>query len=152
MTKYTSLSTISGPMCATLHAAAFPPGQEWDIDFFTKLLNLPTTRGMAVWGDDTPVGFILWQHGPDVGEIYTLVVQPNHRRQGLASALLSQAERELQRDGIARILLDVATDNPAALQLYMQNGFAEIARRKAYYQRADDARVDAIVMQKTLVS
>lgn len=149
--KRTALTPISGPLLARLHEAGFPPGQAWDAPFFAKLLALPTTRGELLTVDDDPAAFVLWQHGPDAAEVYTVVVTPPHRRQGLARALLSVAETAMAEDGIQRVILDVAIDNPAAHTLYAQSGYAEIARRKAYYQRDNGHRADAIVMEKKLV-
>lgn len=149
MVSLVPLSPVSGPLCASLHSQGFPAGQQWDELFFTKLLALPTTRGQVAMLFDQPVGFVLWQHDADNAEIYTLVTHPDHRRKGYGRVLLSAAELALANDGITRIVLDVALDNPGAHQLYVQSGYAQIGQRKDYYRRADGL-VDALVLQKVL--
>jgi ribosomal-protein-alanine N-acetyltransferase len=46
--------------------------------------------------------------------------------------------------------LEVASDNDAAKHFYTVHGFAEVARRSAYYARDLGDSVDAIVMRIAL--
>lgn len=147
-----SVSRDGARWLAAIHSASFPAGQAWEKEFFEKLLEAPLTRGLWVTNFDEPVAFILWQHGPDAAEIYTIAVMPGARRQGFAKHLLTVAENAMRHDGITRAVLDVATDNPDAQALYATNGYNEIARRKAYYARAGGEKADAIVMEKQLVA
>lgn len=148
--RFRATDIVSGPLCAALHTAGFPEGQGWDEEFFTKMLALPTTRGELAISFDMPVGFILWQQGPDMAEIYTLVVLPGERRKGIAEQLLARAEAAMRADATPRALLDVAIDNLPAHALYSRHDYKEIARRPGYYSRTDGAKVDAIVMEKFL--
>lgn len=148
--KRQAITPVAAPLCNALHAACFHPRDVWDIDFFTKLLALSTTRGEFLLVDDTPAAFLLWQHKPDGAEVYTLAVLPTHQRQGLARHLLQLAENALREDKIERMILDVAVDNTAALALYVACGYTEIARRAGYYSRIPQPAVDAIVMQKII--
>jgi len=51
-------------------------------------------------------------------------IEPEHRRQGLATAALEALEAEARRRGAPRLGLDVWMDNPGAVELYRKLGFA----------------------------
>ena len=61
--------------------------------------------------------------GERYAHIFMLYVQPAHRRQGLASALLQTAQDWAQQRGDQQIGLQVFPHNQAALNLYQKNGF-----------------------------
>ena len=77
----------------------------------------------------TPVG-CLWLGSviePQQGESYThlllLYVAPHHRRRGLGTALMAQAEAWARQRGDRHIGLHVFNDNQPALALYQKLGF-----------------------------
>ena len=76
---------------------------------------------------------------PAEREILNVAVAPEHRRKGLAKALMMEV---LQRSG--EFFLEVRESNSAARQLYRTLGFIEIAQRPNYYQSPDET---AIVMK-----
>jgi len=45
------------------------------------------------------------------------------------------------------LLLEVRSDNTAALRLYERAGFSEISRRRRYYQPGD---IDAVILRKLI--
>ena len=61
------------------------------------------------------------------GWINYLAVDPQRRRQGLARALMAEAERRLREMGCAKINLQIRRDNPDAISFYERIGFAEDA-------------------------
>jgi len=61
------------------------------------------------------------------GWINYLAVDPNRRRQGLASALMNDLERRLRELGCAKINLQIRRDNLEAIAFYERLGFAEDA-------------------------
>lgn len=147
------VSRVAAPLLAALHKVSFKSHADWDEDFFLKLLNLPTTRGLIALIDDTPVGFILWQQTPDTGEVITIAVRPDHQRRGIGRRILDAYERTLGEDGVAESVLDVAADNLPAQRLYGSAGYATAHRRANYYQLYENGvekRVDALVLQKTI--
>ena len=106
----------------------------------------------GVFGAVDPMkrGFLLARAASDEAEILTLAVDPAHRRQGIARDLVTCALGACPDLGAARLFLEVAADNPAALALYDSLGFAEIGRRKRYYPRPNAAAVDAVVMRRAV--
>lgn len=55
--------------------------------------------------------------------VFLLYVDPAHRRQGLGTALMQQAENWARARGDRRISLQVFQGNQAAVQLYTQRGY-----------------------------
>lgn len=84
-----------------------------------------------------PVGYVIagptndpWRPHPDdprtaqkVAEIYELHVKPSRRRQGVGSALVAAAERELTLQGYSYVTLGRLGRNMAAAQLYARRGY-----------------------------
>ncbi len=83
--------------------------------------------------------FIGSSTAPPEREILNLAVAPAYRRTGLATQLL---QFELRHRAI--FLLEVRESNLAARALYERFGFAEISRRRGYY---DNPPETAIVMR-----
>ena len=89
-----------------------------------------------------PVGYAIvhLQTGPDdtfplgerYAEIYSLSVSPQHRGQGIGSALLDAAEARLAAMDIVDIAIAAMVENEAALRLYASRGF--IAREVVMYR------------------
>jgi len=78
-----------------------------------------------VWGDEA-VGFI------DV-----LAVDPDHQRQGIGIAILTEAFARFAAAGLREAQLGVASDNPGALQLYERAGMT-VKFKVETYERAVD--------------
>jgi ribosomal-protein-alanine N-acetyltransferase len=83
----------------------------------------------------------------DAIEILTVGVVPEARRRGVARLLLADLLAAGTRRGAREAFLEVRVDNVAARELYRSDGFAEIGRRRGYY---DGGRVDAVTMRKAL--
>lgn len=62
--------------------------------------------------------------GETYAHILTLYVQPAYRRQGLATALLHEAQDWAQKRGVRQIGLQVYSHNQPALALYRHLGFS----------------------------
>ena len=80
------------------------------------------------------------------GYINNIAVRQEYRKQGVASALLDVFLRFAQAQKLEFITLEVRLSNQAAKRLYLKHGFAQVGRRKDYY---DDPREDAILMTRT---
>ena len=80
-------------------------------------------------------------------EILTVGVVPSARRGGIARTLIATLLDEAGRRGVTEVFLEVRVDNDAARELYRTEGFAEVGRRRGYY---DGGRVDAVTMRRFL--
>ena len=132
---------------AKAHASAFEA--PWPPEAFTGLMATPGVFALAAV-DAAPVGLILMRAIAGEAEVLTLAVEPTHRRQGVARALLEAGLAQAVVMGAEEVFLEVAADNPAALALYRQAGFEQAGRRAAYYNRPGGAMADALVLRRTL--
>ena len=135
---------------AGLHASLFDPA--WDTASVARTLEHPgSTALIATTGfPKSLVGFVLGQLAADEAEILSIGVAPEWQRHGLGARLMDGLARAATRGLAKRLFLEVAADNPAAQALYAKLGFAEISRRKGYYERKGGPAVDAVVLSKTL--
>jgi ribosomal-protein-alanine N-acetyltransferase len=131
---------------AALHAKLFNPA--WDANAVRALLEHPAATSLiAVAGSPKAIiGFVIGQLAADEAEILSIGVEPNWQRAGVAAGLLEGLSRAARRGDAKRIFLDVAEDNEAALALYRKLGFVEVGRRKRYYERHGQERVDALTL------
>ncbi len=79
----------------------------------------------------------------DEGQITNIAVHPDHRRQGLGSAIVRSLLRHAKDARLDSVSLEVRASNTAAINLYKEAGFVEMGRRKGFYQKPTE---DALVM------
>lgn len=92
--------------------------------------------------DGDIVGYVgIWKVVDNV-HITTIAVEPDHRREGIASALIERVINDYGADP-RNITLEVRPSNEAARGLYKNLGFSVTGRRKNYYS---DNNEDAIIM------
>lgn len=139
---------------ARIHAEGF--ARPWS---GFEIAALARGKGAAIWVASEEGrfgrrldGFVLLRQAADEAEIITIATARDRRRNGVARALMEHAIRELQRDRIRRLYLEVSETNRAAIALYEGLGFKRVGRRDAYY--AGDGRPDnataALVMARDL--
>lgn len=129
---------------SVIHTSAFAPQRGWSEQEIATLLDSPTVQLFAQ--DD---GFALVRTVADEAELLTIAVPPEQQGKGTGQALMRRWMQEVEA---ATAFLEVASDNRAAHALYLRLGFCEIARRPAYYSRADAQAVDALIMRANLTS
>jgi ribosomal-protein-alanine N-acetyltransferase len=91
------------------------------------------------------VGYAVLIHVADEAELLNLAVAGDARRSGIGSSLLRSLLEAAARDGIRTVYLEVRESNSAARGLYAAHGFAEVGRRRGYYQRPAE---DALILQR----
>lgn len=110
----------------------------WSESSVAEELTGPDRRAVVACDEHgTVVGYAVLRRAGDVADLQRIAVRADHRRHGVARALLA-----LLADGFEdRILLEVAEHNTAALSLYAAEGFVQIDRRRRYYRDGADAVV-----------
>lgn len=93
----------------------------------------------------TVAGYGVLIQAADEGEVLNLAVSAGSRGKGLGTALLRSLLESAKRDGVRQVYLEVRESNAAARALYGAHGFAEVGRRRAYYQRPVE---DALILQR----
>lgn len=98
----------------------------------------------------TPVaGFFLARQGYEEEELLLIAVVPEHRRSGLAAALLNQFASKAALRGAKRLLLEMRRGNPAE-PLYRNHGFVQIGERRNYYRTPGGEKLDAVTFARDL--
>jgi ribosomal-protein-alanine N-acetyltransferase len=108
---------------------------------------LPTVSYLVAETATGVAGHAVVSVAGDIAELQRIAVAPEHRRSGLASALLEAVVALSRREGADRLLLEVREGNRDALALYAARGFVEIDRRPRYYSDG----TTAVVMRRPLV-
>jgi len=85
------------------------------------------------------IGFCITARLRAEGYIITMDVLAAHRRQGVAAALLAEAERRLSENGVCEVGLETATDNDSAIAFWQKHGYRKCGIRKHYYPGGRDA-------------
>jgi ribosomal protein S18 acetylase RimI-like enzyme len=73
--------------------------------------------------DKVVVGTVMAGYDGHRGWIYSVAVSPNHRRQGIGSALIQHAEQVLIKLGAPKINLQVRSSNSGVVPFYQSLGF-----------------------------
>jgi ribosomal-protein-alanine N-acetyltransferase len=138
----------ASPQFAAIHKRCF--ADAWDEAAMRQLLSMSNAFGLlghARGVEESPAGCILVRVAADEAEILTLCVAEQARRMGLGLALVDGAVSMANERGAKAMFLEVAADNPAALQLYVNAGFSRAGQRPRYYARPDIAQ-DAWIMRR----
>jgi ribosomal-protein-alanine N-acetyltransferase len=138
-----SLSYSDLPAVAAVERRAFPT--PWSIAMFVLELSKPGGLCLAAVRDGQLVGYTICSRYDTVWHVMNIAVEPDLRRQGIASALLAELYRRAG-DGTARFTLEVRRSNHAAIELYQRDGFRIAGLRRNYYQ---DNGEDALIMWRT---
>jgi ribosomal-protein-alanine N-acetyltransferase len=137
------LSYTDLPAVATIERRAFPT--PWSIAMFVLELSKPSGLCLAALRDGELVGYTICSRYDTVWHVMNIAVEPDLRRQGIASALLAELYVRAD-DGTARFTLEVRRSNHAAIELYQRDGFRIAGLRRNYYQ---DNGEDALIMWRT---
>ncbi len=103
---------------------------------------------VSVDDGDSIVGYAVTMVSGDIADLNRIGVALGRQRSGVARELLEAALASAKARGADRMLLEVSTDNRAALAFYAAAGFTEIDRRVRYYKDGSDA----IVMRRSLAA
>lgn len=125
------------------------PDDAWSpLNMAAELQNPHGYYLVAVDADDAIVAYagLLAPIGTGQGDIQTVTVSPEARRQGLARTLLLQLLNEARRRGVEEVFLEVRVDNEPAQTLYRELGFEVISVRKGYYRGGVDALTMKLVV------
>jgi ribosomal-protein-alanine N-acetyltransferase len=92
------------------------------------------------------VGYAVASAAEGDAEIISIAVLPEHRRGGVATALLRHTISRLRRARVRAVTLMVRTDNLPAIRFYRRLGFRSAGRIARYYED----RSEGLLMRKRL--
>ncbi len=116
----------------------------WNVEMLSETFLSGRFLGLICEEKGEIAGYIGTTYCLDEAEITMIAVSEAFRRKGVASALLSAAEKALADLGVNRMLLEVRKSNAAAQACYRKNGYTFLAVRERYYQNTEDA----LIMEK----
>ena len=131
------------PQVISIERRAFPT--PWSLAMFVLELSKPGGVCLAALRDERIVAYCICSRYDVVWHLMNIAVDPDHRREGLATALLSELVHRVGADQ-ARITLEVRESNGSAIDLYERFGFLAAGLRRRYYQ---DNGEDALIMWRT---
>ena len=131
------------PQIIALERRAFPT--PWSLAMFVLELSKSSGVPLAALRGETMVGYLICSRYDTVWHIMNVAVDPDHRREGIATALLLGLIERIN-DVRARYTLEVRESNVGAIALYERYGFRAAGRRRRYYQ---DNGEDAVIMWRT---
>ena len=99
---------------------------------------------VAVEGDRV-AGYIGSQTVIDESDMMNVAVHPDHRRKGIAEALVVELVEALKKRESHCLTLEVRASNEPAKALYEKLGFAQVGLRKNYYRNPKE---DALILRK----
>ena len=133
------------PAVLELEEELFAP-DTWTAAMYRDELARTDTRWYLVAEDgDTVVGYAGLIAYPDEAHVSTIGVAGKRQGEGIGARLLDALLEEADRRRVPVVLLEVRADNELAQGLYRRRGFAEIGRRRGYYQPSG---TDAVVMKR----
>jgi len=120
----------------------------WSAKSLAEELENPLAHFLAAELAGETAGYIGVQE--IIGECYitSIAVAPDHRRKGIAQALISAAETGAKERGCDFITLEVRPSNKAAIALYEKNGYEAAGERKNFYTKPQE---DALIMTKFFI-
>jgi ribosomal-protein-alanine N-acetyltransferase len=135
------------PQVTAIERRAFPT--PWSLAMFVLELSKPSGVCLAAelgeGAERELVGYLICSRYDTVWHIMNVAVDPDRRRHGIATALLTALLREVsERD--SQVTLEVRRSNTGAVALYERFGFRSAGVRRRYYQ---DNGEDAVIMWRT---
>lgn len=92
-------------------------------------------------------GYMGLQYVLDEGYISNVCTAPEHRRRGVASALIDEMISRARALGLSFLSLEVRVSNDPAISLYAGKGFVSVGVRPKYYEKPTE---DAMIMNLAL--
>jgi ribosomal-protein-alanine N-acetyltransferase len=139
------------PGVIAIERRAFPT--PWSLAMFVLELSKPSGICLAAVAGDREdgspagemVGYLICARYDKVWHVMNVAVDDRHRREGIATALMTRLFELADGPG-QQYTLEVRTSNAAAIEMYERFGFRSAGRRRAYYH---DNREDALIMWRT---
>jgi ribosomal protein S18 acetylase RimI-like enzyme len=116
------LEDIEGVLALWRHADAIPSVTD-TADDLRRAVGESPAHILVAEADGRLVGSIIGTFDGWRGNIYRLAVHPDHRRRGIARALVAEVEKKLRQQGAKRITALVAKQHARAMSFWEAVGY-----------------------------
>ena len=131
------------PQVAELEKICF--SDPWSEKSVASELNNPLSCWLVAEEDGLVAGYVGSQTVIDESDMMNVAVHPDHRRKGIAEALVVELVEALKKRESHCLTLEVRASNEPAKALYEKLGFAQVGLRKNYYRNPKE---DALILRK----
>ena len=147
MITYRDANSMDIPVLVSLDKELFPYSP-WSSGQYREEISAPTRRFIVALDEGLSViGYAgVFAPGGAEADILTVGVIAQHRGQGIARELMAGITKWAINQGSIAMMLEVKTDNAAAISLYESLGYSKLNIRKDYFGTG----LDALVMRKEL--
>lgn len=134
-------------VCALLDSQCFET-EAFDESMISSLLSTSFVSGLLLLNQEKiPMGYSLFSHNGNEGDLLTLAVLPEIRGQGHGKNLLQQTLSLVKKNNIEKLFLEVRVSNKSAIMLYQKQGAENTGMRKNYYALPhSNQKEDALIM------
>ena len=127
------------PAVIAIERRSFPT--PWSLAMFVLELSKPSGICLAASAGDDMLGYVICSRYDQVWHLMNIAVAPEHRRRGIAWALMTRLVEEAR--GVLPFTLEVRVSNRNAIEMYERFGFRSAGVRPRYYH---DNGEDALIM------
>jgi len=150
MTTFREASALDLPILVSMEKVLFADSP-WSMgQFKEEFKGIPRTHFFIVALDteNQIIGYAaVMVPAPGIeADVLTVGVLSEHRKAGIGKAFMEQLARWAKDKESNAMMLEVGTENVAAINLYKQLGYQQISVRTNYY----GVGLDALVMRKEL--
>jgi ribosomal-protein-alanine N-acetyltransferase len=147
MITYRDANSMDIPVLVSLDKELFPYSP-WSSGQYREEISAPTRRFIVALDEgQIIIGYAgVFAPGGAEADILTVGVIAQHRGQGIARQLMAGITEWALAQGSIAMMLEVKTDNAAAISLYESLGYSKLNIRKDYF----GSGLDALVMRKEL--
>lgn len=147
MITYRDANSMDIPVLVSLDKELFPYSP-WSSGQYREEISAPTRRFIVAVDEGlSVVGYAgVFAPGGAEADILTVGVISKYRGQGIARELMAGITKWAIDQGSIAMMLEVKTDNAAAISLYESLGYSKLNIRKDYF----GSGLDALVMRKEL--
>ena len=131
------------PAIAQIEALCF--SDPWSENSIAGELTSRLSHWLVAQEGEQVVGYIGSQSVLGQSDMMNVAVHPDHRRKGIAEALILALSRDLHQMGNTCLMLEVRASNAPAIALYEKLGFQLAGRRPNYYRHPKE---DALILRK----
>lgn len=145
MIEITSMNEIHVSSIAQIEKLCF--SDPWSENSIAYELTSKLSYWLVAVENGEVVGYVGSQSVLGESDMMNVAVHPDHRRKGIAQALIVALSEGLKDRGNVALTLEVRASNDPAIALYGKLGFEQVGRRPNYYR---NPREDALILRKTL--